>query len=329
MKDIFGGQSPADDFEAKVAGQPREESGDGGQAEEEKPRPEDSADPGQADNDEVEKLADKFKTREDLVEGLAHIGDKLGRSIDREAVKEVPTGALEEEYRRREKELGSTSDLDLTRRENQKLKQEIESLSQRLQDLEDGTGEPQTQPRDPESGRFASPEEGESPGEDDGAPEEDEEYFQQLESDAGETIASIVRRTLEERERLESERGKEDRTWSEIELDEDVKNEMLKVMRENPLLNAQELFPQGGNLEYAHAEARRRLERGEAGGQSRPTPFSGQAITEEQLEAQKRAAGISSGGGRRPGSEESADIEEQIRRGLTENSGLGGSGLPI
>ena len=325
MMNIFGDQKAAENFDAKVAGQPREEKESSGQAHEQvrpgesEPQTEEKSSTGQADNDgkqivtdEKRQLADKFNSREDLIEGLAHIGDKLGRSINRETIREVPTEALEEEYKKHERELGQTSDVDLTRKENQRLKQQNEELNGRLEKLEElvlQQGEPQDQARDPNTGQFTEKSEGESRDATEARAEAEKADNNQepvnTAEDSQETIAKIVQMTLEQQQKMMAENDSQHNKSEEVNLEESIKKEMLKAMRANPV----SVNSQGENLNPAH--------------------FQGQAITEQQLEAQKRAAGIKSNASRKISGQQQQDgIEEQIRRGLKSNS-LGGTGLPL
>lgn len=80
-----------------------------------------------------EKLAGKFRDRTSLVDGIANLGEKLGRKVDPGKVKNATNDELEEVYNELQKELGKTSDIDATRQENQQLKQQLEQYKQQLQ----------------------------------------------------------------------------------------------------------------------------------------------------------------------------------------------------
>jgi|LSQX01.3.fsa_nt_gb hypothetical protein len=100
----------------------------------------------------IEHVKAKFKSDEELKNGITELQRKLGREND-----DVVLNSVEEAidyYIELEKELGRTSDIDRTRRENQRLQQELEGLRNTVNQL---LLQQYNQPlRDPATGRFVS-----------------------------------------------------------------------------------------------------------------------------------------------------------------------------
>ncbi len=138
--------------------------------------PEGKKEPGkvqQSQQQDEDKLAGKFKSREDLINGLDNLGQKLGKgSVDKNSVSGLSDQQLVEIYKETETELGQTSDTDKTRRENQRLKEELDRTQdqinqltayvknltmQQRQTLGQPAQNPGSLPRDPNTGRFVSP----------------------------------------------------------------------------------------------------------------------------------------------------------------------------
>lgn len=116
------------------------------------------------------KLAGKFENRVSLIDGIANIGEKLGKKIDPAKVQETDTNELVEVYEELEQELGNTSDIDQTRQvnqslkeENQQYKQELNSLKQEMNKINQYLQNIQMQNQNPQPNMQTNPNVGQSP----------------------------------------------------------------------------------------------------------------------------------------------------------------------
>ncbi len=91
--------------------------------------------PQEKQNEKKDKLANRFNNRADLIDGIANMGEELGKEIDPEKVQQTDTEELEEVYEELISEYGKTSDVKETRKENQQLKDQIRQYENEISSM--------------------------------------------------------------------------------------------------------------------------------------------------------------------------------------------------